>query len=289
MHTTRVRGFATYEPRDGAKALIDSTKSVLRQYKDYLPLTLRQIFYRLVTMDVIGKTEKDYKRLGEILNRARRGRLIAFAAIRDDGVVTDAPASYGSVDDALATLRGHIASLQIDRQAGQPRRMRIWCEAAGMVPQLTRVAHEYGISVMSSGGFDSVTIKHHVGQELAESGRLTVLHLGDLDPSGEHVYSSLDEDVRSFAKSYGGDVDFTRIAVTAYQVHRYGLPTSPPKATDRRSFSGTATTQCEALDPATLAQIVRDAIRCRLDPDAYASALEYESECRAELTSRLAR
>lgn len=48
-----------------------------------------------------------------------------------------------------------------------------------------------------------------------------------------------------------------RVAVTAEQVVTYNLPTAPPKTTDRRSFSGTAATQAEALPPDILAAIVR--------------------------------
>ncbi|WP_326771013.1 hypothetical protein OG978_46210 (plasmid) [Streptomyces sp. NBC_01591] len=40
-------------------------------------------------------------------------------------------------------------------------------------------------------------------------------------------------------------MEFERVAVTPEQIVTYGLPTVPPNATDRRSFSGTATTQAE--------------------------------------------
>jgi hypothetical protein len=51
-------------------------------YKDYLPLTIRQIFYRLVGTEVIGKSEKEYANLCELLNRARRARLISMIHLR---------------------------------------------------------------------------------------------------------------------------------------------------------------------------------------------------------------
>jgi hypothetical protein len=34
------------------------------------------------------------------------------------------------------------------------------CEAAGMAPQLARVAEPFGIGVLSSGGFSSLTDTH---------------------------------------------------------------------------------------------------------------------------------
>ena len=56
------------------------------EYEDYLPLTVRQIFYRLVGAYGFEKTERAYERLGNHLVRARRAQIIRFDAIRDDGV-----------------------------------------------------------------------------------------------------------------------------------------------------------------------------------------------------------
>jgi hypothetical protein len=83
---TRPRGFmAGWNPRPASVALIEKTRAVLADYAAQLPLTIRQIFYRLVGADGYEKTEQAYKRLGELLNKARRARLIDMDAIRDDG------------------------------------------------------------------------------------------------------------------------------------------------------------------------------------------------------------
>ena len=78
------------------------------------------------------------------------------------------------------------------------------------------------------------------------------------------MFGSLDEDVRAFLASMGGDVDFVRLAVTREHVERLSLPTAPAKPTDRRAFSGD-TVQAEAIPPDELARIVRGAIVDRLD------------------------
>ncbi|RKZ99901.1 MAG: hypothetical protein DRQ47_10295 [Gammaproteobacteria bacterium] len=49
--TTRPRGFANYEPQAKAMDLIRNAQQVLRENAEYLPLTLRQIFYRLVVKE----------------------------------------------------------------------------------------------------------------------------------------------------------------------------------------------------------------------------------------------
>src|SRR5262245_7506874 len=101
----RVRGFAPWTPQKETLALIARVNAVLREYADHLPLTVRQIFYRLVGAHGYDKTEHAYKRLGEHLNRARRARIIAMDAIRDDGGVIHKLASYTSAGEFLATVR----------------------------------------------------------------------------------------------------------------------------------------------------------------------------------------
>ena len=58
---TRPRGFINYKPRDKSLALIQSVRAILGEYVEQLPLTLRQIFYILVTRYVLDKNEKAYK------------------------------------------------------------------------------------------------------------------------------------------------------------------------------------------------------------------------------------
>ncbi len=159
----------------------------------------------------------------------------------------------------------------IDRQQGQPRRLVVWCEAAGMAPQLQAICAPYSVPVFSSGGFDSVTAKHNIAHEFASLGSVVVLHIGDHDPSGVHVFGALDEDVSAFLLELGGVAEFVRLAVLPEHIKAFHLPTAPPKATDRRNFHG-ATVQAEALPPDQLAATVQQAIEARFDQQAYHQA-----------------
>jgi hypothetical protein len=67
---TRPRGFAPWSPQRKTLELIARVNAVLGEYRDHLPLTLRQIFYRLVGAHGYEKTERAYERLGEHLVRA---------------------------------------------------------------------------------------------------------------------------------------------------------------------------------------------------------------------------
>lgn len=282
----RPRGFIDWNPQAKTRALIEQVQAVLEEYQKHLPLTLRQVFYRLVGAHGYAKTERDYERLCEALNKARRARLIPFSSIRDDGFIGKVTTGWKSPESLKHSIRYTAERYVTDRQRGQPVRLVVWCEAQGMRPQLARVGQPYSVPVLSSGGFDSVTVKHNIAAEFSSLGRVRVLHVGDHDPSGVHVFGSLDEDVRAFVTAFGGTVEFTRLAVLPAHISRYALPTAPPKPTDRRNFTG-ETVQAEALPPDVLASILHDAIADYLDMDVYRQVVETEQEERRELLAWL--
>ena len=287
--SARARGFIeAWHPRAETWELLYRIKQVLDEYVEQLPLTLRQIFYILVGRHAYEKTERAYERLCETLNKARRANVIDMDAILDDGFTNEIPSFFDSANHFLDAVTVSARRLRLDRRAGQTRRLALWCEASGMVPQLQRIADRFGIGVYSSGGFDSATAKHQIARLWTDE-PARVLHVGDHDPSGVHCFSSLAEDVASFADHYGGDVQFLRLAVTPEQAAFYELPAAPPKPTDRRCFDGDDTWQAEALDPRDLADIVRDAIETRLDRAAYARVLEDEAVARPAVLDRLGR
>jgi len=281
---SRPRGFIDYQPQAKASALISEVKRVLAEYANILPITLRQLFYILVTRSFLDKTERAYRNdLCEVMNKARRGNLIPMDAFRDDGFTHNSAPGWESKQNLIMAWHNSAGNFTLDRQTGQDCRLTIWCEAGGMVPQLERVAHKYSVQVVSSGGFDSLTTKHRQGAMLSRHSHAKVLHIGDHDPSGVHIFGSLDEDVRAFAENYDhGRIYFERLAVTPEQVDEYSLPTSPAKKTDRRSFTG-LTTQAEALDPRVLANIVEKAIMSHMDMDIYNEVLADETEQQKEL------
>src|SRR5262245_43057447 len=120
---TRVRGFAPWSPQKETLHLINQVKDVLREYSPYLPLTLRQIFYRLVGAHGYEKSEQEYERLGEHLNRARRAKMIPMSAIRDDGGTTIKPICYRDISDFLDTVRSAAENYKLDHTDGQKTRL----------------------------------------------------------------------------------------------------------------------------------------------------------------------
>jgi hypothetical protein len=286
----RARGYIEdYKPHAKTRALLEQVQEILDEYEDHLPLTVRQIFYRLVGAYGYEKTERAYGRLVDHLGNARRGRMIPFGVIRDDGVTGTTDVKYANIeafhDETAKRARGY----RRDRQALQPAYLELFCEAAGMVRQLERVAHPYSVSVWSGSGFDSLTAKYQVALRALERERPTILlHVGDYDPSGESIFASMTEDAAAFVEAdhviQTLQIEAVRVALTAEQVAEYKLPTAPPKQEDSRSRYWTGETcQLEALAPDVLAEIVKQAIVDRLDFDILSLRLDVERMERAEL------
>ncbi|MFJ2160149.1 hypothetical protein [Streptomyces sp. NPDC087856] len=286
---TRVRGFADWAPRPHVLALVEQVRTVLDENRAYLPMTARQVFYRLVGAHRYDKTEQAYARLLETLNRARRARLIPMHAIRDDGGTSlgaggwDSPAQFWR--SVRRTAEGYTHALD----DGQPIAVELWVEAAGMVPMVARVAAEFGITTYSSGGFDSVTVKYEAAQRISwRDVPTTVLHLGDHDPSGLSILDSAAADISAFVDDMGSPAPtFARLAVTAEQIARYRLPSAPQKATDRRGEHMRHTVQAEAMSPTELTGEVRAALQAAVDLDALEVARRRGEHERAEILHHL--
>lgn len=322
----RPKGYADWAPAPATLAVIDDVRQVLREYQAHLPLTVRQIFYRLVGQYGYDKTERAYSRLCEYLVRARRAQLIPFDAIRDDGTTSASWMSYSGPAAFWQSTKIRAAGYARDMLEHQPVHIELWCEAAGMVPQLDRVASEYSVPVYSTGGFSSVTVTYEIADRaLARSKPTVFLHVGDYDPSGESIFEAMTEDARQFLYNrlvwkLGAEAEHStaaqalldaywpgtrlhplgelppelpdlrprRVALTEEQVAEYDLPTAPPKATDSRSAAWLGETcQAEAMPPDLLAEVVRAAIEAELDGDLHERVLAEEEAERDTITAQL--
>jgi hypothetical protein len=286
----RVRGFAPWSPRPDTVALLTTVRSILVEYRAQLPLTNRQIFYRLVGAHGYDKTEKAYARLCEYLNRARRAKLIPFGSIRDDGTDTRGGPGWDDPAQFWRNVQYQADGYVHDETDGQPYYCELWVEAGGMLPQGAAVANPYGITTYSAGGFNGLTDKYQTAQRIADQEKpVIIFHVGDYDPSGCAIVDSLADDVNAFVAELNRwqEIDWRRIAVTPEQIDRYSLPTAPQKHTDVRGEAMDDTVQAEALPPDVLAREIDEAISAVLDQDALDAARELGRRERAEILAVL--
>lgn len=289
LYTPSVLGLASYKPLGKRKRILGHVREVLETYSSLLPLTVRQIYYRLVaTHPEYPKEQKFYRTLVNTLALARRGGLIDFDAIRDDGVRTEhCGTGFRSLDDFKEYIGHYARGYTRDKHMDQPRQVFVLCEAAGMVPQIVRACGDYPVTVKSSGGMDSVTAKYDLARECSRKDSV-VLHVGDYDPTGLSIFHQLALDVRQMMEDHCREeeirtplYDCRRVTILEDHVSRFGLLTGKTKTSDdaKAWYPGiagniNATCEAEALPPDVLIQLVKEAVAAEIDQRAYDIATE---------------
>jgi len=282
----RPRGYINWNPTQKVFIIVDQMKELLEDNKAYLPISLRQMFYLGVSKFGWPKTEQFYKnRLGEYLNKARRSGMIKFDDIRDDGITKERATVWASKDEFYDNIRYWAQTFRLDPMLDQERDLVVWTEGKGLVPMVRKFVDKYQIEVITSGGFDGLTVKKQMADRFKDK-PATVLHIGDYDPSGEAMHKALGEDIEAL----GGDIDLHRIAVTRMQVDDLSLPTKPPKRAGNShaaAFDDNITVELEAIPPADLQKILETAIEGQLDMEIFNDTMIHSDRIASELMERL--
>jgi hypothetical protein len=260
-----------WKPYRKTQIMLGQVQSILEEYAEHLPLTVRQVYYRMVAAYRHPKGKQFADSLYDLLVNARRAGEIPFEAIRDDGI-QGGGFWYGNLDDHLCHIDRELRSYDADLQVDQPLRLEAWCEAAGMLPQLRRVCDDYSIPVYSCGGFNSLTaIRQIVDTAIAYERDTVILHLGDFDPSGVSIYERVVRDVQAFLDVDAPELDFAgvRVALTAEQIVEHNLPMDPITTRDSRSLAWIAEgreekCELEALPPDVIASVLREQVEAQL-------------------------
>jgi hypothetical protein len=121
-----------------------------------------------------------------------------------------------------------------------------------------------------------------------------ILHLGDMDPSGETIFDAISEDVYGFLEvdvphKRGEEVAiFERVALTEELAEEYDLPTDPAKESSHSAGWGSRRAcQLEALAPDVLAGVLAQAIESHMDLDVLEADREAEVEERRKIAKAL--
>jgi hypothetical protein len=271
-----IRGYLyDWHPERETQIMLGRAQAILEEYADYLPLTCRQVYYRMIAEFHYPKGEAFERSLYDVLDKARRAKVIPFKSIRDDGIMGGGwwPTHP---DQMIESWKLQARNYNRDVQERQDIRIQIWCEAAGMIPQLSKVADPYSIPVYSCGGFNSLTsIRQVVDSCLYDTdGPTLLLHLGDCDPSGYSIFQAVVEDVSEFLgqdRLYAEqEFRFERVAITLEQVQEHKLESDPITTNDSRSRiwrrNGlTHKVELEAMAPDLIASLLTEAIERHID------------------------
>lgn len=241
-------------------------------------VTLRQLFYRLVSAQLLPNTQNSYKSLSRYTAEARRSG--AFPALIDRGRSIHRYRYFSGPSEAREWL---VQGYRRDRTEGQESSVYLGIEKAGIVEQLQEWFGAYGIPVLALGGYGSQSYVDEVARDVRAAARPAVLlYAGDYDPSGEDID-------RDFVQRTGCWADVRRVALTETQVTEYALPPQPGKETDSRArgfierHGKLVQVEVDALPPNALRDLFTEAIAEFWDNDVYQAALDSENEDRQQL------
>jgi hypothetical protein len=230
------------------------------------PMTVRQVFYQLVSRGVIAKTEAEYKQtVVRLLTAMRRSEEIPFGWIADNTRWMRKPRTYSSLGDMLEqSTRLYRRALWDDQDAY----VEVWLEKDALAGVLYQETEPWDVPLMVTRGYASVSYLYEAAAAIDAEGKPAYLYyFGDFDPSGCDITRAVERGLREFAPD--AEIHFQRVAVTREQIEAWDLPTRPTKQTDSRSknFDGESV-EVDAIPPARLRTMVRECIERHIDREA---------------------
>lgn len=268
-------------------AMIGHVQKIVAEYAGQgYRLSLRQLYYQLVSRDLIENTLRSYKRIGDLLSNARLAGMIDWNIIEDRGRETVTPPMW---EDPAEIIEASAAQFAIDRWREQENHIEVMVEKSALEGVLIPVCHELGIRFTANRGYSSSSTMYEAGKRLAHFANqgkdVFILYLGDHDPSGIDMTRDVLDRLSLFSRM---EIEVKRLALNMDQIEQYDPPENPAKQTDSRFEAyvlqfGESSWELDALDPATLGDVVRTAVESLRDEDLWNDALEREAEMRNEL------
>ena len=287
--------YEAWDPAAKTLTTIQQANAICTTYQQqgYI-LTLRQLYYQFVARDLIRNKQSEYDRLGEILNKARLAGYMDWNHLEDRTRNLVANTHWRSPDHIMEAVH---SSYMVDRWQGQPTYVEVWVEKDALLGVIERPARDLDVAWFSCRGYTSQSEVWGAAQRVAGKLRrggyqqAVIIHLGDHDPSGLQMSEDIERRMRLFLgrEGFANQFDIQRIALNMDQVLQYAPPPNPAKSTDSRyawyvdKFGTDESWELDALDPAVIDQLVRDAVEAVLDAAAQAPVLAQEAKDKALL------
>jgi hypothetical protein len=224
-------------------------------------LTLRQLYYQLVSRDIVANKVEEYKKLSVLLGKGRMAGVVDWSSIEDRTRQPQRPYWVQDIPDAISDL---IGQYRLNRMRGQLQNVEVWIEKDALSSVFKRVTEKYHIHLMVNRGYSSISAMYEASNRLKNDD--VILYFGDHDPSGLDMVRDIADRLDGFGKS----VTVWPIALTTEQVRLYNPPENPAKLKDPRSAEyvqnfGLSSWELDALEPSVLIQMCEDAILSVID------------------------
>jgi hypothetical protein len=268
-------------PNANTRQLWDAILEVMDEYDR---MSVRQLFYQLVSRGHIDKTEHGYKRVCDATVQIRLAGELPYHKVVDGHRERRRTFAHNGLHQALESAADMYRR---NYWITQPRHIEVWSEKDALSGVIFPICEHYGVTYVAARGFPSLSIRYQSSKEFLRIGKpVTVFYFGDHDASGRKISDNLQEELAQF----GADVTVVRMALEPQQIRDYRLPTRPGKRSDSRhaefaSRYGDASVELDALPPDVLTSLVENAILSEIDLDAWKRMHEVEQLERRTLAS----
>jgi hypothetical protein len=260
--------------------LIEIANGIIEEYAAQgYDLTLRQLYYQMVSRAIIPNNDREYKNLGSIINDARLAGLIDWNRIVDRTRNLRGLAHWDDPADVIDAAR---ASFRLDRWVGQDYRLECWVEKDALIGVIERVCNTLDIPYFACRGYTSQSEMWGAARRLQtiySGGQVPViLYLGDHDPSG----IDMTRDVLERLEMFMGGCKVERLALNWNQIEQYNPPPNPAKFTDSRANAyveeyGAESWELDALEPSVISDLIRSAANRYIDQDLWKQTAQSEA------------
>lgn len=278
--------------------LIKAVNEIFTQYT--VKLTLRQIYYRLVSKNLIPNTKASYKGLSHQLVKARESGEVDDSRIEDRSRKKQGNGDYGYedsedfVEDRVQRLKDSWEYFTLKQWTDQPKQVIVALEKDALSRLFVDIADGYRIHVYATRGYGSYTFVNDMAGDLNKDKEVVVLYFGDYDPSGRDIQRDLKERL----VKYCGRDDFTvvRIALTPEQIAEYNLPPMPEdketlaklqRDPRTKTYGMTYAVELDAIEPNELQKLIKSAIIAQIDSEKWQARLKESERLQQELKSKL--
>jgi len=256
------------------REVVEASLEIFQQYDT--AITLRQLYYRLVSRLLIPNTVNSYKRLSRIMVKAREDGDVPVNCLEDRSrrVLGKGDVGYGSAEEylksRLETLQDSWRGFTMPMWEDQPRNVLISLEKDALSRLVSRIANAYSVRTFPTRGYPSFSYVQEMSRGITakQGGKQTVvLYFGDFDPSGVDIERDLTERLEKYGAR---DFEVRRVALTMDQIKQYSLPPMPVKRSDARADSflaehGDRAVELDALDPNVFQSVVEGSIKSQIN------------------------
>ena len=260
--------YKTFNFRKASIAVINLANKIIAEYREQgYELTLRQLYYQFIVRGIIPNSDKEYKKLGSVINDGRLAGLIDWDAIEDRTRPSRGNSHWVNPQERMLSAAEYF---RIDSRADQDFYVEVWIEKDALLGILEQACIELDVPYLSCRGYVSQSSMWEAAQRFIsheENGKESrLIHLGDHDPSGIDMSRDIQERLRLFRS--GCQVE--RIALTREQIDKYNPPPNPAKLTDSRCNGyiaeyGDKSWELDALEPQVITALIQNTVECFTD------------------------